>query len=400
MKECRLGGASIVDFCTVTNKQVQLYLSSDAGDLDWIRLGQLELLGTSTNEPTRQKMNRLRFLVFANLLLVLSQPNLLAKEPTTLVADDANVENKGEQLQFADLPYEITSFGAAQVDGKAYVYGGHTGGAHSYSTEEQSNELLSLDLNDKNAKWQVAAKGDRLQGLAAVPYKSNVILIGGFTAKNEAGEEHDLHSQTRVRLYDTNAGTWTDLPPLPEGRSSHDAAILDGTIYVVGGWTMAGEKDTTWHTTALKLNLEDPKPSWEELKQPPFERRALAVVAHKNRIFVIGGMNHRGGPTKEVQIYNPKNDSWSKGPALIGEGMMTGFGAAGWSVDGQLIVSTYEGDILRLSESGDSWSKVGKSAESRFFHRLIPINQKQLVAVGGANMESGKFLNLEVLPIQ
>lgn len=302
------------------------------------------------------------------------------------------------ELTFADLPFEVTSFGAARVGGTAYVYGGHNGDAHSYSTEEQSNQLLSLDLEDPSADWKVAAEGDRLQGLAMVPYKSSVIILGGFSAKNDKGEEHDLHSQSRVRMFDAVAKQWKDLPPLPAGRSSHDAAILDGTIYVVGGWTMAGEKDTVWHTTALKLNVEAEAPAWEEIATPPFERRALATVAHDGKIFVVGGMDKNGGPTKDVQVYDPKANKWTEGPDLIGKGRMAGFGAAGWSVGGQLVISTYEGDILILD--GKTWKTLGKSEDSRFFHRLIPIGNNKLVAVGGANMESGKFLNLEILAIE
>lgn len=343
-------------------------------------------------------MNRVTACVIAHLLLFSVPQFSSANSPWA--SEPSDVESKGKPMQYADLPFEVTSFGAASAGGKVYLYGGHTGDAHSYSIDEQSNQMLALDLADSHAKWEVVGKGDRLQGLAFVPYKSNVIVIGGFTAMNEDGEEQDLHSQTRVRMFNTSSASWSELPPLPEGRSSHDAAILDGTIYVVGGWTMAGDKETVWHTTALKLNLEDNEPRWQEIAQPPFERRALSVVAHEDRIFVIGGMNHRGGPTKEVQIYDPKANTWTQGPEIAGQGSMAGFGAASWSVNGKLIVSSYEGDILRLNEDEDGWDKLGSMSESRFFHRLVPIGQDGLVAVGGANMESGKFLNLEVLQLR
>jgi len=47
---------------------------------------------------------------------------------------------------FDELPFEITSFGAARVGDMAYVYGGHTGDAHQYPEAEQSHPLLGLDL--------------------------------------------------------------------------------------------------------------------------------------------------------------------------------------------------------------------------------------------------------------
>ena len=35
---------------------------------------------------------------------------------------------------FESLPNAITSFGAVKIENYVYVYGGHTGGAHIYST--------------------------------------------------------------------------------------------------------------------------------------------------------------------------------------------------------------------------------------------------------------------------
>ncbi|MEC8558133.1 MAG: hypothetical protein VXZ82_24255 [Planctomycetota bacterium] len=305
-----------------------------------------------------------------------------------------------EARSYAPLPFEITSFGAARVSDHIFTYGGHTGAAHSYSTEEQSNQLQALDLTDPEAKWEKIAEGKRLQGLAMVPHGNKLIILGGFSALNKSGDEHDLHSQTSVTAYSLAQKKWRDLPALPEGRSSHDAAILEGTIYAVGGWTMAGEKDTVWHTTALKLNLNDIEAGWQEIAKPPFQRRALAVVAHAGKIYVLGGMDKKGGPTKEVQVYDPKSDSWSKGPQLAGDGRMAGFGAAGWSVGGKLIANTYEGKLLQLADDGKTWEDLGTTEESRFFHRLVPLTNSSLISLGGANMEIGKFLNLEVIKLE
>lgn len=304
----------------------------------------------------------------------------------------------GKGPALADLPFEITSFGAARVADRVYVYGGHTGNAHSYSTKEQSNKLLELDLKNPT-EWKTVAEGERLQGLAMVAHEGKLVLVGGFQAKNAEGEEHDLHSQSAVRAFDPKTKQWLDLPPLPEGRSSHDACIDGSTIYVVGGWTMSGQEETVWLGNALKLDLSAGNPEWTELAAPPFKRRAIATMTHQGKLYVIGGMTQRG-PTKAVSVYDPENNAWSDGPELVGEGQMAGFGAAAWSHSGSLVVSTYEGSILKLSANGQNWEQIGKSDVSRFFHRLVPFEENSLLSVGGANMEMGKFLELEVLPTQ
>ncbi len=298
------------------------------------------------------------------------------------------------------IPFAITSFGAVRCSDSIYVYGGHTGDAHSYSTLAQSNKLLKLDLKNVQNGWQEVAEGDRLQGLGMVAHGDRVILIGGFAAKNAEGDEHDLHSQASVRAFDTKTNSWSELPALPAARSSHDAAIIGDTIYVVGGWKMAGNEQTIWHTTALSMDLSKAEPSWTELPTPPFQRRAIATVAHDGKLFVIGGMTDDGAPTRAVDIYDPATQKWESVGALHGEEEMAGFGASGWSADGELIITTYEGDIQSYDAKSKSWKVLGKTADARFFHRLVPLTAQKLLAVGGANMEIGKFLELEVVSRQ
>ncbi len=229
-----------------------------------------------------------------------------------------------------------------------------------------------------------------------VGHGDRVILLGGFTALNAEGEEHDLASQASVHAYDLKSGQWSELPALPEARSSHEAAIIGDTIYVVGGWNMSSG-ETTWHTTGWKMDLTAAKPEWQPIAKPPFVRRAMATVAHDGKLFVLGGMNEKGGPTKAVAIYDPTSDQWSDAPELLGKEAMAGFGAAGWSVASGLIVTTYEGDIQRWNDQEQQWQSLGKSADARFFHRLLPLDNSRLVSLGGANMEEGKFLNLEII---
>jgi N-acetylneuraminic acid mutarotase len=293
-----------------------------------------------------------------------------------------------------ELPEELTSFGAAIAGDTLYVYGGHTGNAHSYSISEQSNRLWSLDLDADDARWQKRASGPRLQGLALVPWNDSVVRIGGFTAANKEGEDHDLRSQASVALYDPDTEKWGSLPDLPEPRSSLDAAVLGDHVYVFGGWHLAGDSDVSqWHQTAWKLDLNDPQAGWQALAEPPFQRRALSVAAFDGKLYVIGGMRPEGGPTTRVDVYDPASDRWSKAPALPGRGM-SGFGSAAFAAGDRLYVSTMDGFVHRLAEDGQSWTTVAKTDPARFFHRMLPA-EGVLLMVGGANMEIGKFTHID-----
>ena len=324
-----------------------------------------------------------------------------------MVSDDMAEQSA---VKFQDIPAAVTSFGAAVLDNSLYMYGGHTGAAHSYSMKAQSNQLTRLNL--QSGKWDTVIEGPHLQGLALVAHGEKLYRIGGFTALNGEGEEHDLLSQNLVASYDPAEGMWKELPALPERRSSHDAAVVGDTIYVVGGWAMQ-EGESTWHSTAWKLDLSVQPLHWQPVKSPRFQRRAIAVAAHHGKLYVIGGMQEKRGPTTATAVYDPSTNSWAEGPALavkkadgdqgsepnMSSGAMTGFGASAFATGGHLYVTTVQGDVQRLSEDGSQWEALDQSVSPRFFHRLLPLSNKQLIVVGGANMGIGKFEEVEVIDV-
>ena len=299
--------------------------------------------------------------------------------------------------ELATINDPVTSFGAALVGDMLYVYGGHTGALDSYSNTEQRRTLSRLNL--KTRGWEDVLDGPPLQGLALVAHDGKLYRIGGFTAKNAEGDDHDLWSQDVVTVFDPAAPSWSELPPLPEPRSSFDAAVMGDAIYVVGGWSLQGDADTHWHTTGWKLDLSQDTPEWQPLPSPPFQRRALAVAAHNGKIYAIGGMQEEGGPTRQVDVFDPKTGEWSKGPEILGDDGFTGFGASAFAAGGRLYVSTIKGTLQRLSDDGTAWEMVGKTPTARFFHRMLPLDAEHLLVVGGANMKTGKFDAVELLSV-
>ncbi|QGJ68960.1 N-acetylneuraminic acid mutarotase [Planctomycetales bacterium 10988] len=317
---------------------------------------------------------------------------------STLALKVGGAKSMVTQVSYPKLPENVTSFGAAISGDALYLYGGHTGRAHHYYKEAQAHTLRRLNLK-KPAGWESLGHGPGLQGLAMVAHNGKLYRIGGFTANNTEEEDRDLHSQATVACFDPQTKTWTEMTPLPEPRSSFDAAVLGDKIYVVGGWSMQGDEEAQWHTTAYSLDLSQPDPQWTELATPPFQRRALSVAAYQGKIYAIGGMQSEGGPTTRVDVYDPKSDSWSEGPSLQGEGM-EGFGSSAFAVGDKLYVSTYEGNLQRLSKDGKSWEIAKELENARFFHRMLPFSDSQLLTVGGANMSIGKFEEIEIIDVK
>jgi N-acetylneuraminic acid mutarotase len=296
------------------------------------------------------------------------------------------------------LPEAISSFGAAVADGWLYVYGGHTGQAHDHSRDNLSKHFRRIRL-DGEGGWEELAAGPALQGLAVVAYGGKVYRIGGLDARNAAGEDEDIHSVDGFASYDPESGEWTDLEPLPQPRSSHNAVVIGDVLYVVGGWKLSGDSSGEWQTGALAIDLADPSAGWREVAEPPFKRRALAVSQIDGKVAALCGMDDEREMSKQVFFYDPATSEWSEGPEFPGKAF-DGFGLAAWNLDGALYAGGMSGMLYRLDDDRQRWTKVDKFATKRFFHQLVPAHEGGLLAVGGASPEVGHTTMIEWLDLE
>ncbi len=356
---------------------------------------------TGAIEQSRQILNDWKAIggydLPTRLLAVVSKSDGTRSVEEIILSGHKLGEGQVTVTELAPLPAPVTSFGAAVADGFLYTYGGHLGTTHKYSSDDQSGQLLRLNLAEPTA-WEVVAEGPKRTGLAVVAHAGKLYRIGGWEAKNRKGEKQSLHSQADFARFDRKSGQWQPLAALPSGRSSHDAAVLGDKLYVVGGWKMAGPSDGDWHSTALVCDLSQDQPQWKEIAAPPFTRRALAVAAHEGKLYAIGGMDDSNDTTTAVSIYDPQSNAWSTGPKLPGK-PIEGFGASAFGTAGGLFATTTTGVISRLADDGKSWTVVGKLNHPRMSHRLVAGDNGRLYVVGGTS-RGGKVKEVELISLR
>jgi photosystem II stability/assembly factor-like uncharacterized protein len=79
--------------------------------------------------------------------------------------------------------------------------------------------------------------------------------------------------------------------------------------------------------------------------------------------------------------------------------MMDGFGFAAIGVGETIYASGFSGDLLSLPAGGTKWEVTGKLKQARFFHRLVPLADGHLIAIGGEGKQ-GKLSDAEILSCQ
>lgn len=281
----------------------------------------------------------------------------------------------------AFLPAPVTSFGAAAWGEHLYVLGGYRGESHHYTAVGQSNTLARLHV--ATGQWEELAGLERgLQSAALVAHEGTLVRVGGLYAQHHPEDPADagdrLRSTDEVARYDIATGRWTNLPPLPTPRSSHMAAVLDGVLYVAGGWDLDHDPATArWATTLEALDLRHVDAGWRAI-EAPFQLRGVGVAAAAGRLVVVGGMDPSGVPKRGTHLFSPRDASWTRGPELPA----SPFGAAAAAVGDDVVVTGMDGGVHVLRPGEDAWRPSGSVLFPRFFHQNVTVDG-QVFAIGG-----------------
>lgn len=294
--------------------------------------------------------------------------------------DDAEPSPAPAARLLAPLPVAASSLGAIAAGGFLYAYGGHVAPVHTYSTAAVSGAFRRLPLGRDGAAWEDLPGGTPMQGMNLATDGRRVFRAGGMVPRNAPDTPADNVSSAEAVLFDPAAPGWRRLPDLPVPRSSHDAVIVDGTLWIVGGWNMRGDDGEEWFDSAAALDLAAAEPAWRTLPQP-FTRRALTAAAHRGKVWVLGGFTDSDEMSLSVDVLDPLTGVWSHGPDLPGpEG--NGFAPAACSLGDRLLASVADGRLLELDEPAGAWREIAALAP-RIVHRLVA-DGDGVILVGGA----------------
>lgn len=226
------------------------------------------------------------------------------------------------------LPFAVNHPNTVVVDGSLYFLGGlvpdATGDWVSSGESHVLHNISSLSDGNSNdgPQWQplAAVPASAARGSAAVAYHGGRIYLAGGTLSLIAQDSIDS-----VVAYDIAADAWlpsSALPPraatMPEARDHAGSAVVDGTLYVLGGrrWGNNNVRDTVF---ALNLDVDGEVDDDGWVARPsrmPTARGGIAAAAIGDVIYTFGGegnpANGTNGVFPNTQAYDVRSDSWEE----------------------------------------------------------------------------------------
>jgi N-acetylneuraminic acid mutarotase len=190
------------------------------------------------------------------------------------------------------------SLGAAVVNGKIYAIGGimltYQDSLRTESKEVGINEEYDPATNTWTLKKSMP---EPLSDFATAAYEGKIYCIGGGVSRFfnfSTGRWDTKLTQGINAVYDPATDTWEMKTPMPTPKSSAQAYVVNGQIYVVGGFPNGNLNE-----------VYDPIADTWTIKASSIDSIGSLTVVD-NKIYCIGS-------DYKWRIYDPATDSWSVG---------------------------------------------------------------------------------------
>jgi N-acetylneuraminic acid mutarotase len=129
--------------------------------------------------------------------------------------------------------------------------------------------------------------------------------------------------------------------------------------------------------------------TWELGAPMPVARQELATGVLDGRVYVIGGFDENGSSTATVQVYDPITDAWTSAQSLpfavnhnsaaVADGKLYSFGAGG-------------GEVFVYNAGSNSWSAVASSNYVHSGTAAVGVIDNKIYVAGGTGTPSQREL--------
>lgn len=200
-------------------------------------------------------------------------------------------ETKNAWRKVAELPIPLSETVGAVINGKIHLAGGRSpqskqNGQWQHSTDTAAHFVFDpLNYTFSQAKPLPSPRNSA----ATVVTDNGWVVIGG--------RQIGGNNLTDVLIYDVDNNNWRSLPPLPEARAGHAAALKGDYIYIFGG-----EHHSGVYQNILKYHIKTS--AWQSIKTWPEARHGLGSASLSDQIWLIGGALNAGLANTRDELIN------------------------------------------------------------------------------------------------
>jgi N-acetylneuraminic acid mutarotase len=197
---------------------------------------------------------------------------------------------------------------------------------------------LSLAFTAQNAGAEQAAMGVWTRKapmrfarneLQAAAVNGKIYVIGGGHTEMRNGAPFENITNGDTEEYDPGTDSWRVRTPMPEGGTHNSIAVLDGKIYVAGGF--AGRQHTL--PTSSVFSYDPAADSWRKLASLSGLRASISLTAIDGKVHAFGGrIMGEDASIALHEVYDPKTDAWKAAAAMPSARDHAGI----WVVDGRV----------------------------------------------------------------
>jgi len=264
------------------------------------------------------------------------------------------------------------------------------------SNSKNNSEFLITENSENNSNFLVnenwAVKFSMptpRSGAASAVVDGKIYVIGGYSGLGQFSVNE---------RYDPETNTWDTLTPMPKSRSGAVAAVVDGKIYVIGGVDKDNNILSLNECYDLKTN------NWTVLTSMPTPRAVPAIGVVNNKIYVIGGGDGNLLKFKYTnEMYDPLIDKWTVRKPMPTARSRPVFSVinnkiyviGGWANDG----ITNKNEVY--DPETDVWTSLSPMPTPRTAAVAVSLNNK-IYVIGGYSLEenSEKSFNEKIIFFQ
>ena len=242
----------------------------------------------------------------------------------------------------ADMPTARSAASTSVVDGKIYAIGGEqVEKVKAYKGWiNKVKDLPTVEMYDPETDtWE--RKADMPTARA---YLSTSVMDGKIYAIGGASIAHEQYRLETVEVYDPATDTWAKARDMNHARSCAALSIVNGEIYAMGGWGLSQIQDQPEVILSSVEVFNRKRNQWQERTEMSAPKTNHTASVIDGKIYVMGGYFREGKDYKTlstIEIYDPATDHWTQKPdMLIGKS-----GHATEVIDGQIYILGGNGSV-------------------------------------------------------